>query len=449
MNPGLAVLLPMGAAAAVYLIRRSAPLAGLASAAAAAGAAYLYWAIPAGSSAFFLGREVQLDPLSKAILVFVCLLTAAMFLYAWRSSQGWSFFPFVLFALGSLGLAVMVRPFVLGVCLYEVAALSMVFLVQGGRIGATTPSVRYLILMMLALPCLLTASWVIDLRLVSPDDPSLSRYAVAGLFLGFAMILCLIPFQAWMTGLARKAPPMVTAFIAIVLNSGALLLMLQVLTGHYWLIAETSVLPILWWAGLATAAVGLAALSQRDLGGLLAYAAISDFGLVLMGFGFESELGATAGLAHVFHRAVGVLLLAMSAGALRRAGGTWRLEELAGIGRSAPVAVLGLVVGGFSLAGLPLTAGFASRWLLYTSWPESLLGWISAILVASACIAAATLRAAAILCRGQGGSPTQGRTSRGIDALILAGVVACLGLGLYPSPLLTMVADVVKGMGLL
>jgi multicomponent Na+:H+ antiporter subunit D len=367
-----------------------------------------------------------------------------MFLYAWRTSQGWSFFPFILLELGILSGAVMVRPFIVGICILEVAAVMMVFPIQGGRLSSTTHTVRYLALMMLALPCFLIASWLIGLHDLSPDDLSLIGYSVASLSMGFAILLSVVPFHTWLTGVARNAPPMATAFLAIVFSAVGLSLFLQLLVQRYWLTAETSLFELLWWAGLVTAlAAGGLAISQRSLGGLLGYAAVSDFGVILMGLSLASTSGAVAAMMHVFHRAIGVMLLAMAAGAIRHSAGTWDLDELAGVGKRMPLAAFGLLVGGLSLAGFPLTCGFSSRWLLYGGLAQERLVWPA--LVASACVLVASLRATAALFR-EGDLTTTAHEPRSTAALIFAGSTVCLALGLYPSFLFTMVSQVVSGL---
>ncbi len=447
MSPALIILLPVAAAAVVYLFRRVAAVAGLAASAAALGSAYLLWLLPEGAHTFVLGRELRLDGLDKLVLGFVFALAMVMFLYAWRASQGWSFFSFILLVLGILSAAVMVRSFIIGICLFEVAAVIMVFPIQGGRLVSTTHTVRYLALMMLALPCFLVASWLIDLHLLSPDDLSLIGYAVTGLSLGFAILLGIVPFHAWLTGVARNAPPMATAFLATVFSAVGLLLFFQLLVQHYWLTAETPLFELLWWAGLVTTLTGgLLALSQRSLGGLLGYAAVSDFGVILIGLSLASTSGAAAALMHVFHRAIGVVLLAMAAGAIRHNAGTWDLEGLAGVGKRMPLAAFGLAVGGLSLAGFPLTCGFASRWLLYEGLAQGRFAWL--VLVASACVMVASLRATAALFR-EGTLAATVRESKGTAALILAVSTVCLALGLYPSFLLTLVSQVVTELSFL
>jgi len=57
-------------------------------------------------------------------------------------------------------------------------------------------------------------------------------------------------------------------------------------------------------------------------------------------------------------------VLFASCAAVESATGRERLDELRGVARRAPWAGAGLVVGALTLAGLPLTAGFTSEWLV-------------------------------------------------------------------------------------
>ena len=128
-------------------------------------------------------------------------------------------------------------------------------------------------------------------------------------------------------------------------------------------------------AGL-TAVLGIAhAAVQTGLQRVIAYSSVENTGLILAGFGV-ALVGAADGdhrlvaagllaatLQVIAHTVAKSLLFTASAG-VEAAGGTGDLEALRGMARRAPWSGTGLAIGGLTLAGLPLTAGFVSEWFL-------------------------------------------------------------------------------------
>ena len=66
--------------------------------------------------------------------------------------------------------------------------------------------------------------------------------------------------------------------------------------------------------------------------------------------------------------------------------GTVNINKLDGIGKRMPLTTAALILGGFGLIGVPLTAGFISKWYLVTAalergwWPLGFLILLSSLL---------------------------------------------------------------------
>ena len=96
--------------------------------------------------------------------------------------------------------------------------------------------------------------------------------------------------------------------------------------------------------------------------------------------------GLTAGITHMFNHALikGGLFMVVGCFALRI--GSLKLEDLRGAGKTMPLTSFAWVVGGLGLIGVPMTAGFVSKWLLLTSalslelWPVAVLMLLSSLL---------------------------------------------------------------------
>ena len=113
---------------------------------------------------------------------------------------------------------------------------------------------------------------------------------------------------------------------------------------------------------------------------MLAYSSVAQVGYMVLGIGFASTLGLTAGIVHLFNHAMmkGGLFLALGCVVLRL--GSAQIDSLAGLGRRMPLTMFAFVLGGLSLIGVPLTAGFISKWVLVQAALEQ-GNWFVAVVI--------------------------------------------------------------------
>lgn len=198
------------------------------------------------------------------------------------------------------------------------------------------------------------------------------RAAYALMLLGFGIKVGLVPAHIWMPRGYSAAPGPARAVMA-----GA-----AVNVGFYgmWRTLQVMGAPQVWLAcvvlvlGGVTAILGIAqAAVNLDLNRLISWSSVENAGMITVGFGValvgaaadEPELvaaGLVAGTAQVIAHALGKTLLFVSSSTIECATGTTDLDRLGGILRRLPWAGTGLAIGSLTLAGLPLTAGFASEW---------------------------------------------------------------------------------------
>jgi len=225
--------------------------------------------------------------------------------------------------------------------------------------------------------------------------------AVVLLLAGFAVKAGLVPFQVWLPPGYAAAPGPARAIMAGVCVNVAFYGMWRTLAllGHPpgWLVGTLLVI------GAVTALLGIAhATVQNRLNRVIAYSSVENSGLIVVGFGVALTGAAVhdqrliaagllaATLQMVAHTAAKSLLFTSAAG-LEDAAGHDDLEQLRGAGRHAPWSGFGLAVGSLTLAGLPLTAGFASEWFLLESLMQQFrvpgLGYRLVLALAGAAVA--------------------------------------------------------------
>jgi formate hydrogenlyase subunit 3/multisubunit Na+/H+ antiporter MnhD subunit len=373
------------AAGVTYLVRRWAIVAALVAAATTGALAILCIRLPLDRSAFVLGQEVAfgrpvvivgrnlaLNPAGQVWLAFIFILATALYLFAWRISQGRSFFAFSLAILSLYALITLLQTFSLAVLVFAISVTLAVFMIQRGKRASLRGAQRYLLVTLLSVPLLLAASWLVEQSLLSPENAEMARQALLPTILGFGLLLAVFPFGTWMPALAADAPPMVTAFIFAAGQAMALFLVFVFVRDAPWTLDDPTMRTVVQLAGLVMAAIGgTMAAVQRDFGHLLGYAALSDLGYLLLALVAGGSQSEALALLHMVTRAMAITLMAAALAIVRHRATNDKFAELRGVSRRLPIATMGLMIGGLALAGFPLTAGFPTHWAV----SRAVWGW--------------------------------------------------------------------------
>ncbi|HWR51792.1 MAG TPA: NADH-quinone oxidoreductase subunit N [Bryobacteraceae bacterium] len=267
---------------------------------------------------------------------------------------------------------------------------------------------------------------------------------------GFGFKLAVVPFHLWTPDVYEGAPAPVTAFIATVSKGAMFALLLRFFngTGAHSYAAVSLVFTIIAIASMFTG--NILALLQNNVKRILAYSSIAHLGYVLVAFQAGGSLGPQAVTFYLVAYfvttlgAFGVVTL-LSSGA-RDAdeledyrGLFWRRPALAGVF----TAML------LSLAGIPLTAGFAGKFFVVAAGASVATWALIVILVVTSAIGLYYyLRIVVVLYAQAAESPplTHSLAPAGGIALGIL-TVALIFLGVQPGPLLdtirSMMASVV------
>ncbi|TIC80083.1 NADH-quinone oxidoreductase subunit NuoN [Nocardioides sp. GY 10127] len=284
---------------------------------------------------------------------------------------------------------------------------------------------------------------------------TLELTGMALLTVGLLFKVGAVPFQAWTPDVYQGAPTAVTAFMAActkIAAFGALLRLFYVAYGaERWTWA-----PVLGTVAAITMLLGvLMAIAQTDVKRMLAYSAIAHTGFLLTGVvGLQSPGDLASGqvtslqavmfyLATYAFATVGAFAVVML---VRDASGeATGMDRWAGLGRRSPV-----VAGVFSLfllsmAGIPLTAGFAGKWSVFEVamsaglWPVVLVAILASVL--GVFFYVRQIRVMFFL------PPTEASASVVQPSpltvvVITVGVLGTLFLGLMPGPVMELASDV-------
>lgn len=455
-GPVLLLALLLIAAGAAYLLRRLEPVAALLAAGVTLLLAIGLWRLPLAVPVVLVGRPVligqrevwadlslQITPASRPLLVFLLGAAALTFVLAWRTYQGRTFYPFGLVLLALWFIVVMLQPLTLAPFAVVLAAIVAVFLIQAGQPGGTRGAWRQLLFPTLAVPLFVVASWYIDQAPLNPDDTTPYRFAGWLIIAGFILLLQPAPLHVAIPAVAEQAPPVVASFLWIGGQSVVLFLLQRFLVTYPWLSTAVDSARWLLWLGIFTAVVGgVLTAAQRRLGRILGYAAVYDYGILIVAMGLRGTAGLPTAVWLLLTRTLALLTLAAGIAVIRHRMESDRLGGIAGAASRMPWAVVALVVGGFGLVGMPLTAQFASRWALLQLVAEVDPRWALLLLLGALGVLMGVVRAGQASFGDLEAARVE-RESRSM-ALLAAGLVgAGLLFGLFPQLLTGPVAAVI------
>lgn len=224
--------------------------------------------------------------------------------------------------------------------------------------------------------------------LASPDM-TVSPGLLVGLVLvtaGLGFKVAAVPFHMWTPDVYEGSPTPITAFIAVASKAAGFALLLR-LFGTAFLPAAESWQPLFAILAALTMTLGnLVAIQQRNIKRLLAYSSISQVGYVLMGVAAISQFSASAIIFHLVGYAVTNLAAFLAVIVYQNLTGQEEIEQYAGAAQRVPFVAFGLTVALFSLAGMPLFAGFTTKFYLFTAVASQGYLWLVALAITNSLI---------------------------------------------------------------
>jgi len=470
MPPALwLIVIPVLAIPFVYLFRRTI-IGALVAAGVAFFLAWLTTRLPLGLVIAILGRPVELNQLSQIMLVLLFSTAAILFLVAApltlfhrkrdvasrKTSRGQTFHTVGLATLSVFAAASLSRHLGITAMLVEVAAIFTVLIIQGQRLASTRAAQRFLVLMTLALPLFLLAAWRIDQYQLSGGLQSVNylQQTVLLIGIGFALWLAVWPFHSWQSTIAAEASPPIAAFVLISFPIVVFSTLLNLLADSLWLVMSSSLTWFMILTGGVTALVaGILASVQRGFSPLMGYTALFDLGLILVISGIGGHTVVPTILVGLTIRALALTLIAASLLAIQRHTADDGFAQITGLARHLPVATIGLMIGGLTLVGIPLTIGFPLRWQLLQSIAEIDSLWPVLLVLAGFGVSIGYLRGLrALLSFKKEERPDQAALSiqepRSLLIIIAILVVICIVLGLFPSLLIEPIQQLSSGLSI-
>ncbi len=208
------------------------------------------------------------------------------------------------------------------------------------------------------------------------------------LLLGLVMVLAglgfkvaAVPFHMWTPDAYEGAPLPITAYLSATSKVAGFALLLRLFSGAF--------MPVLddWqWIVAALAAMtmvlgNLVALQQHNIKRLLAYSSIGQVGYMLMAIAALSAATSSALLLHMTGYVITNLAAFTCIIAWYNLTGRDEISGFRGMAERTPLLAAALTAALFSLSGMPLFAGFFTKFMLFQAVADEGFLWLTVIAV--------------------------------------------------------------------
>ncbi len=263
------------------------------------------------------------------------------------------------------------------------------------------------------------------------------------LLVGFVFKVAAVPFHMWVPDVYEGSPTTVSGFMSTggkaAAFAGVLLVFAPALVTVVGPLRE--VMAVI--AALSMIVGNIVAISQTNIKRMLAYSSIAHAGYILVGviaansFGWQGVLFYLVAYTVMNVGAFGVLSYYESEN-----GGNVSYDDYSGLSARQPVVALLMSIFMFSLSGIPPFAGFFGKYYVFAGAVQAGYTWLAIIGVLMSVVSAYYYLRLVVLMyfREEGSSELRPAESGLSVAALVISAAALVGLGVYPSAILDLLA---------
>ncbi|MFY1110298.1 MAG: F(420)H(2) dehydrogenase subunit N [Methanosarcinaceae archaeon] len=414
-----------------------------------------------GTEAVMFSGTVSIDALSQFFkLVFLAvalLVSVAAIKYNEDSEHTEEFYALVLFATFGMMFVASANDLIVLFCAFELASLATYALAgyekQNPR--SLEASMKYFVigsvsaaLMLFGLTYVYGATGTTSIPLIAANsgllvDNPIGLVAVVLLIAGFGFKMALVPFHMWAPDTYQGSPSVVSALLAAGSKKMGFVAAFRI-----FIVALAALQPD-WQLAFTILAVvtmtfgNVVAVSQTSVKRMLAYSSLAQAGYIAMAFVVMTPMALAGGILYALAHAF------MKAGAFIAAGAVvWmvtsekkgnlevpdHLDSFKGLGKRMPIAAFAMMVFVFALAGIPPTAGFMAKFVLFSSTIQAGMAWLAVIAILNSAL---SLFYYARLVKYMYFMPPEGEkvgTPFPYALALLLAVAGVLVIGIWPEP---------------
>jgi NADH-quinone oxidoreductase subunit N len=200
-------------------------------------------------------------------------------------------------------------------------------------------------------------------------------FAVMLILVALGFKIAAAPFQLWVPDVYQGAPTPVTAFLSVGSKAAGFIVLIRVLQPFVAMpqLSSRIIAVLVILAALSLIYGNLAAMPQENLKRMLAYSSIAHAGYLLVAVASigpaSSSLG-SSGVAVAFYLAGYLLMTLLSFVVMIVVANHSRGDDILhfnGLAKRSPFLAFGMLIAMLSLAGVPFTAGFIGKFLVFAA----------------------------------------------------------------------------------
>lgn len=199
------------------------------------------------------------------------------------------------------------------------------------------------------------------------DGGGFLAIGLALVIMGLTFKISSIPFHVWAPDVYEGAPTPVTALLAACSKSAGFVVVMRILFTALGGVKGDWAVFVAVISGASLLFGNLAAMPQKDIKRLIAYAGIGSAGYLLMAVAAASNLGAGAIMFYLLTYIFGILGSFIAIVVFYNSEGSYRIESMSGLSRRSPLLAATLFIGLLSIAGIPPLGGFIAKFYIIAS----------------------------------------------------------------------------------
>lgn len=268
---------------------------------------------------------------------------------------------------------------------------------------------------------------------------------IALVVMGLTFKISSIPFHVWSPDVYQGAPTPVTALLAAASKSAGFVVILRIMFEALGPMKGEWAAFVAVIAGITLLFGNLAAMPQKDLKRLLAYAGIGSAGYLLMAVAAASELGAGAIMFYLLTYMLGIVGTFISIVVFYNSEKSDLIESYSGLYKRSPLLAFSLFIGLLSLAGFPPLGGFIAKFYIFMAAVREGLWVVAAI---GAVMAIVAMYFFLLVIKAMYLRPAKNPAPIHVDfttkSLLYVVNAATIALGVYPGPLTDLVMSIAE-----
>ena len=247
------------------------------------------------------------------------------------------------------------------------------------------------------------------------------------------------PFHFWTPDVYEGAPSLITAFMSTVVKTAGFAAFLRLFAGAFEPLHDFWT-PALMFIVIITLCVGnITALYQKNFKRMLAYSSISHAGYLLFSLVVLTANSASNVLvyaaAYTFASIVAFAVLIL----VKQQTGSDSIDSFNGLGKKNPLTAFTLTVAMLSLAGIPLTAGFIGKYIMFLNVMENYHVALVVIAILNALIGFYYYFKVIVAIWFKDGNEVKLEMPIQYKVVLVLSVIVTLFLGVYPNLILNLI----------